>query len=151
MEKFKEVFIMIFTVAGTLTINFFGGIDTVLTALIFFICIDYLTGLLVALVFKKSKKTENGSYESYVGFKGIVKKVIILVCVAATNQLDLALGFSGYIRTLVIMFFIANEFLSIIENTGLMGVRWPKAIQNMLEVLRDKVDNTEIDKEVTKK
>lgn len=123
MEKFKEVFITIFTVAGTLTVNFLGGIDTVLKALIFFICVDYTTGVLLALVFKKSKKTKDGAYQSYAGFQGIVKKVIILVCVAATSQLDVALGFNGYVRTLVIMFFIANEFLSIIENTGLMGVR----------------------------
>lgn len=144
MEKIKDMLIVIFTISGTLAIKFLGGTDAVLTALVFLICIDYITGMLLSLVFKKSQKTENGTYDSYTGFKGIVKKVIILVCVAACNQLDIALGFNGYIRTLVIVFFIVNDFLSIIENTGLMGIRWPKAIKNMLEALRDKADNTEL-------
>lgn len=150
MEKLKDLLITFFAILGTLAAKFFGGIDAVLIALVFLICVDYATGLLLSLVFKKSKKTDDGAYASYIGFAGIVKKVIILVCVGACNQLDLALSFDGYIRTLVVMFFIANEFLSIIENTGLMGIRWPKAIKNMLEVLRDNADNLEIPAEQKK-
>lgn len=144
-DNLKEIFITVFTIGGAALAKLMGGMDKILIALLWFIVIDYITGCILSLVFKKSTKSQNGAYASNAGFKGIVKKVIILICVFACTQLDIALGFNGVIRSLVIMFFIANEFLSIIENTGLMGVPWPKAIKNMLEVLRDKMDNAKIE------
>jgi len=141
----KEVFITFFALAGTVITKYLGGMDAVLGALIFIIVVDYATGVILALVYKKSKKTKDGAYASYTGFQGIVKKVMLLVSVAVAQQLDVALNLDGYIRTLIIMFFIANEGLSIIENTGLMGVPWPKAVKNMLEVLRDKTNNADIE------
>lgn len=118
----------------------FGGWTSAMTTLIIFMAIDYITGLLVAGVFKKSKKTKNGALESRAGFKGLCRKGVMLLIVLVACRLDIELH-TTYIRDAVCIAFIANETISIIENAGLMGVPIPKAIVKAIELLKSKEEN----------
>ena len=119
----------------------FGGFDKLLIALIVFMVIDFLSGLILAIVFKNSNKTKNGRLSSEAGIKGLAKKIFILFIVAVGTQLDLVLGVS-FVRDGVVIAFISMEGLSILENVALAGVPVPKLIKNALEVLNKK-DNKE--------
>ena len=122
---------------GGLLATALGGWDAAVAALLIFMAVDYLSGSIVALVFHRSSKTNSGSYRSSYGFKGLMKKVMILLVVLVANQLDLLLGCS-YIRDTVCIGFLSNELLSITENAGLMGLPLPKVITEALELLRKK-------------
>lgn len=99
--------------------------------------IDFATGLIVAGVFHKSPKSENGSLESKSGFKGLCRKCLILAFVIVGYRIDLILG-SAYIKDGVCIAFITNELISIVENAGLMGIPLPKIISNAIELLNKK-------------
>lgn len=114
-----------------------GGWSTSLATLVVFMIIDYISGIIVAGVFHKSKKTETGSLKSVAGAKGLCKKGMILLCVLIAYRLDLATGVN-YIREAVIIGFMANELISIAENAGLMGVPMPAAITKAIDVLQEK-------------
>lgn len=129
--------------AGSILAAAFGGWDSSLQTLIAVIGVDYITGLLCALVFHKSSKTENGAGSSYVCFRGLVRKACILLCVLLAVQLDRVMSTEGLCRTAVILFFISNEGISIVENLGLMGVPMPAVIKNALEALKKKGDGRE--------
>jgi len=124
---------------GSFIANQLGGWDSVLIVLICMMAIDYLTGFLCAAVFKTSPKTESGKASSHEMFKGLVRKLMILLWIWIATMLDKVLGV-GYIRTAVALFFIANEGLSIVENTALMGVPYPAFVKTALEALKDKND-----------
>lgn len=124
---------------GTFVANALGGWDAALQVLIGLMAADYVTGLIVAGVFKRSGKSETGALESRAGFKGIVRKCTILMLVWVAAMLDRLTG-AAYIRTAVCLFFIGNEGLSILENTALMGVPYPAFVRNALEAMRDKGD-----------
>lgn len=126
-------------VIGSMIASFFGGWSSDLATLMIFMGIDYITGLIVAGVFKRSKKSKNGGLESKVGFKGIAKKVMMLLFVLIGYRLDLLLG-SDYIRTAIVIAFIVNETISITENAGLIGVPIPKPIMNAIDILKSKED-----------
>lgn len=115
----------------------FGGWDEALVTLIIFMVIDYLSGLLVAGVFHNSKKTESGTLESRAGWKGLCRKCVTLLFVLIAYRLDIAIGVN-YIRDAVIIGFMANELISIVENAGLMGIPLPAVIQNAVDVLTKK-------------
>ena len=100
---------------------------------------DYLTGVLVAAVWHKSNKSSSGTLNSVAGFKGILKKCMILLLVWIGVLLDNATG-ANYIRTAVVLFFIGNEGISLLENLGLMGVPFPAFLRRALEALRDQGD-----------
>ena len=118
----------------------FGRWDASLTALVAFMTVDYLSGLIVAAVFKKSGKSENGGLESRAGLKGLTRKGMILALVFVAAQIDMLIG-STFVRNAAVIGFAVNEALSIVENAGLMGVPMPPAITNALEVLKRKADN----------
>lgn len=120
----------------------FGGFDAALLTLILFMGIDYITGLIVAGVFHTSEKTENGMLESRAGWKGLCRKGVTLLIVLIACRLDLMMG-SNFIRDAVVIAFVANETISIIENAGLMGVPIPAAIVRAIEVLKNKADGRE--------
>ncbi len=120
-----------------------GGWDTAIVALIAVMVMDYITGLLVALVWHNSPKTEGGGASSAAGIKGLLRKIVMLLFVGMAVLLDRVVG-GSYIRTAVILFFIANECLSILENGGLMGIKYPKFLKNALEVMRDQADSGEV-------
>lgn len=114
-----------------------GGWDTSLQTLLIFIAADYITGLIVAGVFHNSTKTDTGTLESRAGFKGLVRKGMILLYVLIAYRLDIALGID-YCRNLVIIGFMTNELISITENAGLMGLPIPAAITNAIDILKKK-------------
>ena len=99
--------------------------------------VDYATGLIVAGVFHKSEKTENGALESRAGWKGLCRKGVSLLVVLVACRLDMIMG-SNFIRDATVIAFIANETISIIENAGLMGVPIPSVITKAIEALKKK-------------
>lgn len=133
----KNILISIVGIIGSAIASAFGGWTTGLTTLVIFMAIDYVTGLIVAGVFHKSTKTETGTLESRAGFKGLCRKGAMLLVVLVAYRLDLAVG-TAYIKDAVIIAFIANEAISIIENAGLMGVPMNDTLKNAIDVLQKK-------------
>lgn len=124
-------------VIGSIIANALGGWNMALRVLISFMAADYTSGLIVAGVFKKSQKTKSGCLESKTGFTGLCKKGMILGIVFIATQLDLLSG-TEMIRDAVIIGYIVNEAVSIIENAGLMGIPIPPVIVKSIEVLKNK-------------
>ena len=110
---------------------FLGGADGFLYALIAFVVIDYITGIMCAIVDKK--------LSSEVGFKGIFKKVLIFIMVGIGNIIDVqVLGQAGVLRTAVIFFYLSNEGVSMLENAGHLGLPIPAKLKEVLEQLHDR-------------
>lgn len=124
---------------GSWIANSLGGWDASMQVLVALMVADYLTGVLVAAVWHKSNKSSSGTLNSVAGFKGILKKCMILMLVWIGVLLDQALG-SSYARTAVVLFFVGNEGISLLENLGLMGVPFPAFLKRALEALRDQGD-----------
>lgn len=120
------------SVFGGAVVYMYGSIDRLLIALVAFIIIDYVTGIIKAAILKQ--------LSSEVGFKGIAKKILILLLVAAANIVDRLTNSDGLIRSMMCLFFIANEGLSILENCALMGVPFPKKFKLILEQLKKNND-----------
>ena len=142
MNNIKNISLAAVSFVGGVIAHALGGWDMLIKCLIVFIVTDYITGLTVAFVFQKSKKTKGGGASSEICFKGIVKKVCILVLVGVGVCMDNIMG-TSYIRFVTIMFFIGNEGLSILENMELMGIPFPAFIRRALEILRDNGDKGE--------
>jgi toxin secretion/phage lysis holin len=110
---------------------FLGGFDGFLYALIAFVVVDYITGVMCAVVDKK--------LDSKVGFKGIFRKVLIFTLVGIANIIDIhVLGEAGVLRTAVIFFYISNEGVSLLENSAHLGLPIPEKLKNVLEQLHDR-------------
>lgn len=141
MEKLKEFICRLIGITGGTIVRMLGGWSADLQTLITFMVIDFAMGLVVALVFKKSTRTETGAGESNACFKGLCKKAVMLLIVLIAYRLDITLQVN-YIRTTVIIALIVNELISIIENAGLMGVKFPKAITNAIDILQKKSEES---------
>ena len=126
-------------VVGGVISTLYGGWDSALTTLVIFMAIDYITGLIVAGVFKNSEKTDTGALESRAGFKGLCRKGVTLLIVLVAYRLDFIIG-SNFVRDSCIIAFCANECISILENAGLMGIPIPKVIINAIDVLKSKAE-----------
>lgn len=137
MSTVRSVFLLTCGAIGSAIANAFGGWDAAMTTLLIFMGIDYATGLLVAAVFKKSKKSKTGALNSNVCWKGLIKKGMSLLIVLIAYRLDLLIG-SSYIKDLVVIAFIVNETISIIENAGVMGVPIPAVITRAVDLLQKK-------------
>jgi toxin secretion/phage lysis holin len=122
---------------GSFIASLFGGWDTGIATLVLFMGIDFFSGLAVAGIFKNSTKTETGALESRAGFKGLCRKCMTLLFVLIAYRLDLAIG-TNYIRDAVIIGFMANELISIVENAGLMGLPLPGFLTKAIDVLKKK-------------
>ena len=129
-------------VVGGFIASLFGGWDAALITLLMFMAIDYISGLVVAGVFHNSNKTETGTLESKAGWKGLCRKCMTLLFVLIAYRLDLALDVA-YIRDAVIIGFMANELISIVENAGLMGLPLPAVITKAIDVLTKKATESE--------
>lgn len=139
MDHMKTMILAAVAAAGSVVTNALGGWDVSLQVLIGCMAADYLTGWLVAAVWKRSNKSATGALDSRAGWKGLCRKAAVFVLVWVAAMLDTALGVH-YVRAAVCWFFIGNEGLSLLENIGLMGVPFPKFLKNALEALRDKAD-----------
>lgn len=119
--------------------TFWGGWSSPMTTLCIVMAVDYVSGILLAVVFHKSPKTPNGGASSEIGFKGLAKKLFLLMLVGVAYQLDRATG-NNFIRDAAALFFIANEALSVLENAGLLGIPLPKVLRKGIELLKAKDD-----------
>lgn len=138
----KATALSILGVIGSGIVNSLGGWDMALKVLIGFMAFDYITGLVVAGVFKKSGKSENGALKSTAGWKGLFKKGMMLGIVYVATQVDALTG-TEFIRNAVVIGYVTNEAISIFENAGLMGVPIGKTLTNAIDVLRKKVEEDE--------
>ena len=128
MKNIMNTFQIIFTTIGWYMGWLLGGVDGFMYALITFIAIDYITGLMVAVLERK--------LSSEIGFRGIFKKVLIFAFVGIGNIIDVYLLKNGSaIRTAVIFFYISNEGISIIENSAKVGLPIPQKLKDILEQL----------------
>ena len=143
MENAKEVWGAICAglgAAGGIVAQAFGGWDSGMTTLLIFMAIDYATGLIVAGVFHASPKSEGGALESRAGWKGLIRKGVTLLFVLIAARLDMVMG-TTMIRDGVIIGFLLNELISIVENAGLMGIPLPAVLNNAIELLKKKGDS----------
>ena len=134
----KNIINFITSTLLTTVVYFLGGLDIALKTLLIFILLDYITGLCKAIVNKK--------VNSFIGVKGIIKKIGYIIVVALSVQLDNITGSTGALRTLVIYFFVANEGISVLENWGSIGLPLPKKIMETLEQLKKENGGNENEK-----
>lgn len=136
MKEFWNTIQLIFTAVGGWLGYFLGGCDGLLYALVAFVVIDYITGVMCAITDKK--------LSSSVGFKGICRKVLIFLLVGIANVLDVqVIGTGSILRTAVIFFYISNEGVSLLENAGHLGLPIPEKIKTVLEQLHDRAEKEE--------
>lgn len=135
----KDLFISGVGIVGGFFAYLLGGWDSAMITLLIFMGADYLTGFVVAGIFKKSPKSENGALESRAGLKGLLRKGGMLLVVLVAVQLDIVLH-TDFVRNAVIIAFIANETISLVENVGLMGVPIPAPITKAIALLKAKAD-----------
>lgn len=133
----KDFILATLAAFGAAAANALGGWDSLLRLLVGMMAVDYVAGLAVAAVFKRSNKSDGGALDSRAGFAGLVRKCAVLLLILIAVLLDDAVG-THYIRSAVILFFIGNEGLSLLENLGLMGVPYPRFLRDTLQALRDK-------------
>lgn len=112
---------------------YLGGCDGLLYALLGFVVMDYITGVMCAIIEKK--------LSSEIGFKGLCRKVLIFILVGAANIIDVQIiGTGSVLRTAVIFFYISNEGLSLMENAGHLGLPIPEKLKAVLEQLHDRAE-----------
>lgn len=134
MKQFWNTIQLVFSALGGWIGYFLGGCDGLLYALIAFVVIDYITGVMCAITDKK--------LSSAVGFKGIFRKVLIFLLVGIANVIDVeVIGTGAVLRTAVIFFYISNEGVSLLENAGHLGLPIPEKIKTVLEQLNDRAEN----------
>lgn len=133
MKNILNYLQLIFTALGGYLGWFLGGVDGFMYALITFIVIDYITGLMVAVLERK--------LSSEIGFRGIFKKVLIFTFVGIGNIIDVYLiKNDSAIRTAVIFFYVSNEGISIIENSAKIGLPIPQKLRDILKQLNKEDD-----------
>ena len=136
MDKILDGIKLAIAGAGGIFAYLFGPWDALIIALVIFVVADYITGV--------AKAAMQGKLSSAVGFKGLLKKVMIFVLVMVGTVVDMAIPAANHaIRAAVIMFYIANEGLSILENAGQLGLPLPKALKNALEKIKEHEDQEE--------
>ena len=136
MKEFWNTIQLIFSAVGGWLGYFLGGCDGLLYALIAFVVIDYITGVMCAII--------NRELSSAVGFKGIFRKVLIFLLVGIANFIDVqVIGTGAVLRTAVIFFYISNEGVSLLENAGHLGLPIPEKIKTVLEQLHDRAEKEE--------
>lgn len=136
MKEFWNTIQFIFTAVGGWLGYFLGGCDGLLYALIAFVAIDYITGVMCAVI--------NRKLSSAVGFKGIFRKVLIFLLVGIANIIDVqVVGTGAVLRTAVIFFYISNEGVSLLENAGHLGLPIPERVKTVLEQLHDRAEKEE--------
>lgn len=142
MTNLKAFICTIFGAVGGFIAQLFGGWTEDMVTLIAFMAVDFVMGLVLAGVFHKSNKSDNGNLNSKAGWKGLCKKCITLLFVLVAHRLDVSLG-TDYIRTATIIGFIANEVISIVENAGLMGIPLPNVITKAIDILKHRGEDDE--------
>ena len=134
MKEFWNSIQLAFTAVGGWLGWFLGGSDGLLYALIAFVVIDYITGVMCAIT--------DHTLSSSVGFKGICRKILIFLMVGIANILDIyVIGTGSVLRTAAIFFYLSNEGVSLLENAAHLGLPVPNAIKEVLQQLHDRAEN----------
>ena len=133
MKEFWNTIQLIFAAVGGWLGYFLGGCDGLLVALVMFVVVDYLTGVMCAVA--------DRNLSSEVGFKGICRKVLIFLLVGIANILDVqVIGTGSVLRTAIIFFYISNEGVSLLENAAHLGLPIPEKMKDILEQLHDRAE-----------
>lgn len=141
MKEFWNVIQLVFSAVGGWLGYFLGGYDGLLYALVVFMVVDYITGVMCAVSDKK--------LSSAVGFKGICRKVLILMLVGIANLLDVqVIGTGAVLRTAVIFFYLSNEGVSLLENAAHLGLPIPEKLKEILAQLHDRAESEDDENEV---
>ena len=136
MKEFWNTIQLIFAAIGGWLGYFLGGFDGLLYALLAFVVLDYVTGVMCAIADK--------TLSSNVGFKGICRKVLIFLLVGVANVLDVhVIGTGSVLRTAVIFFYISNEGVSLTENAAHLGLPVPEKLKAVLEQLHNREEETD--------
>jgi len=136
MKEFWNGIQFVFTMVGGWLGYFLGGCDGLLIALVMFVVMDYISGVMCAIADK--------NLSSEVGFKGICRKVLIFILVGIANILDVqVIGTGSVLRTAIIFFYISNEGVSLLENAAHLGLPVPEKLKVVLKQLHDKSDKEE--------
>jgi toxin secretion/phage lysis holin len=136
MKEFWNVIQVVFAAIGGWLGWFLGGCDGLLFALIAFVAVDYITGVMCAIVDK--------NLSSSVGFKGICRKVLIFLLVGIAHILDAqVIGARSVLRTAIIFFYLSNEGVSLLENAAHLGLPVPEKLKDVLEQLHDRAESKE--------
>lgn len=138
----KEMLCTAVGVIGSLAANLFGAWSATLTALLWCMGADLVTGFIVAVAFHKSTKSDSGAGSSIAMFRGLCKKFVMLLLVVLAHQMDIVMGMD-VIMTAVVYGFIANETFSVVENAAQMGIVKNKILMNALDVLKKKSGDVE--------
>ncbi len=134
MKEFWNTIQLVFTAVGGWLGYFLGGCDGLLYALVAFVVIDYITGVMCAI--------NDKTLSSEVGFRGICRKVLIFLLVGIANILDVqVIGTGCVLRTAVIFFYISNEGVSLLENAAHLGLPVPDQIKVVLEQLHNRAES----------
>lgn len=140
MKEFWNTIQLTFTAVGGWLGYFLGGCDGLLIALVVFVVVDYITGVMCAVADKE--------LSSEVGFKGICRKVLIFILVGIANILDVqVIGTGRILRTAVIFFYLSNEGVSLLENAGHLGLPIPEKLKLVQEQLHDRTETENDNKE----
>lgn len=140
MKEFWNMIQAVFTMVGGWLGYFLGGCDGLLFALVVFVVMDYITGVMCAAADRK--------LSSEVGFRGICRKVLIFLLVGMANVLDVnVIGTGSVFRTAVIFFYLSNEGLSLLENAGHLGLPIPAKLKAVLEQLHRQSEEIEEDED----
>lgn len=140
MKEFWNMIQAVFTMVGGWLGYFLGGCDGLLFALVLFVAMDYITGVMCAAADRK--------LSSEVGFKGICRKVLLFLLVGMANVLDVnVMGTGSVFRTAVIFFYLSNEGLSLLENAGHLGLPIPAKLKAVLEQLHRQSEEIEEDED----
>ncbi len=136
MKEFWNVIQLVFAAIGGWLGWFLGGCDGLLFALIAFVAVDYITGVMCAIVDK--------NLSSSVGFKGICRKVLIFLLVGIAHILDAqVIGAGSVLRTAIIFFYLSNEGVSLLENAAHLGLPVPEKLKDVLQQLHDRAESKE--------
>lgn len=133
----KEIIFSIIGAVGAAIAAAFGGWSPALTTLVILMAADYITGFIVAALFRNSPKSETGGLNSDAGWRGLVKKCVVILFVYIAVRLDGIMG-TTYLKDVVCIAYIVNELVSLIENAGLMGVPIPAPIVSAIDVLKQR-------------
>ncbi|WP_404444743.1 phage holin family protein [Sutcliffiella horikoshii] len=131
MDKYNFIYLGTVSIVGSMASLLYGGFSSLLMFLIMFVVVDYLTGIMAAYVEKR--------LSSRVGFKGIAQKVFIFALVSIAHVLDTILG-TNLIKDITILFYLVNEFISIMENASRIGVPIPNILKKVIDAIKKKTD-----------
>jgi len=133
MKEFWNTIQLVFAAVGGWLGWFLGGCDGLLYALLAFVVLDYITGIMCAIA--------DHNLSSEIGFKGICRKVLIFALVGIGHIIDaFVIGAGSVLRTAVIFFYLSNEGVSLVENAGHLGLPIPEKLKVVLEQLHDRAE-----------